>query len=79
MWNQDIKRVLLGVSVEHHCMKRCREVSCFHVQLDLEVWIVNQKTITKICRTWVRIPLPIIWDSSGVRTTDVDVAGSNPV
>ena len=35
--NENIKLVLLGVSVWHYCMKDCGFVSRFHIQPDLEV------------------------------------------
>ena len=46
--SQDIKQVLLGVSVWHYCMKLCRRELGFHVQLGLMVWAVFQKTVAML-------------------------------
>ena len=45
---QNIKLVLLGVSVWHYCMKLCRGALGFHVQLDLMVSAVFQKMVSTL-------------------------------
>ena len=75
----DIKRVLLSVSVWHHCSILFAKAD--HVLLCNLTWrlrVVCQKSIPTY-RSWVRLPLSIYWDSSVVRTIDLDVTGSNPV
>ena len=74
--HNNIKQVLLRVSVQHHCGKQYWEVFCFTMQLDLEVLMVFQKIVT-LYRSWVRIPLAAMRQFSWVRTIEGN-AGSNP-
>ena len=56
-FSQNIRQVLLGVSVQHYCRRICWETWFYSVQLDLKVWGVYQKTSTMRYGSKVRILL----------------------